>query len=139
MLISRGITHRREVERIFACPVRFRGRAARPRPGSRLYTAGTTPGLYAAGPGNTQCLGGPLTGQSRVTGGPTCTGDARVSLCVVLSGPVACLSFGFVDADPSGSRCRRSCQSVEPANTSLLTAARAGSQGLSEGVLIRLS
>ena len=66
----------RAVERIFACPVRFRGRAA--RPGNRLYTAGTATGLFTADPGSaghTQCLGCPLTGQS-VACGPICTGDA---------------------------------------------------------------
>ena len=37
---------------------------------------------------------------------------------------VACLSFGFFDADLPDSRCRRCRQSVELANTSLLTARR---------------
>ena len=78
-----------------------------------------------------------------VAGGPTCTGDARFSLRVRSSGPaarclpprpaplrVACLSFGFVDADLPDSRCRRCRQSVEPANTSLLTARRLRPAGL---------
>ena len=43
---------------------------------------------------------------------------------------VACLSFGFVDADLPASRCRRCRQSVEPANTSLLTARRLRQAGL---------
>ena len=70
-----------------------------------------------------------------VAGGPTCTGDARFSLRVRSSGPaarclpprpaplrVACLSFGFVDADLPDSRCRRCRQSDQPASTFLLTA-----------------
>ena len=43
---------------------------------------------------------------------------------------VACLSFGFVDADLPDSRCRRCRQSVESANTSLLTARRLRPAGL---------
>ena len=115
----------RAVERIFACPVRFRGRAA--RPGNRLYTAGTTTCLYTADPGSaghTQCLGCPLTGQSRVAQPALVTLDSLFAFARPAPLRVACLSFGFVDADLPDSRCRRCRQSVEPANTSLLTARR---------------
>ena len=115
----------RAVERISACPVRFRGRAARPE--NRLYTAGTTTGLYTADPGSaghTQCLGCPLTGQSRVAQPALVTLDSLFAFARPAPLRVACLSFGFVDADLPDSRCRRCRQSVESANTSLLTARR---------------
>ena len=128
----------RAVERIFACPVRFRGRAARPR--NRLYTAGTTAGLYTADPGNaryTQCLGCQLTGQSQVAQSALVTLDspfafARPAPLRVRPAPlcVACLLFGIGDADLPNSRCRGCRQSVEPANTSLLTARRLRPAGL---------
>ena len=73
---------------------------------------------------HTQCLGCPLTGQSRVAQSAL----QVVTLDSLFARPaplrVACLSFGFVDADLPDSRCRRCRQSVEPANTSLLTARR---------------
>ena len=121
----------RAVERIFACPVRFRGRAA--RPGNRMYTAGTATGLYTADPGSaghTQCLGCPLTGQSRVAQPALVTLDSLFAFARPAPLRVACLSFGFVDADLPDSRCRRCRQSVEPANTSLLTARRLRPAGL---------
>ena len=43
---------------------------------------------------------------------------------------VACRSFGFVDTDLHDGRCGRCRQSVEPANTSLLTARRLRPAGL---------
>ena len=47
----------------------------------------------------------------------------RASCHAVSSGPlrVACLSFGFVDTDLPDDRCRRCCQSVEPASATRLS------------------
>ena len=98
----------RAVERIFACPVRFRGRAA--RPGNRLYTAGTTTGPYTADPGSaghTQCLGCPLTGQSRVAQPALVTLDSLFAFARAAPLRVAFLSFGFVDTDLLTVICRR--------------------------------
>ena len=103
----------RAVERIFACPVRFRGRAARPSgPG-----AGCT--LYTAGPGpDTKCLGSgyPPTDQSRVAQHALVRLDSLPAFARPAPLRLACLPFGFVDADLPDSRCRRCRQSVEPAN-----------------------
>ena len=59
-------------------------------------------------------------------------GFGRVSCCTAFPAPlsVACPSFGFVDANLPDSRRGRCRQSVELANTSLLTARRLRPAGL---------
>ena len=91
------------------------------QPKNRLYTAGPGPDH------DSHCLTvlglpGPPTDLSRGGQPALMTLESLFALACPAPLSVACLSFGFVDADLPDSRCCRCPQSVQPANTSLLTA-----------------